>query len=504
MALVRTWLSLLAIGAVACSSSGTWRRIETPHFELNTDLGSSDARHAGAALEATRDALVSAAFPTFKFADVKTKVYVLANGLDFERYFGRKTGGLFLHTTPPMFFLFGSPDRWELRRSAHRPDRSVLRHEMAHELSGEVWPNQPRWFAEGLANFLEPVFYSDDEKNVVLGGINYTALSCYRRVRTTTLSDVLTWKEGTGTLAMREAMGLYGYSWLFVHWLYHKHPEQFIHYMDALSRQEPDEAIKIVLAEFDANTLDQELYEYQRHGRFDDMLLPLLETPIDEAKLPEQLLSKAQVKDVNELMEKIGKMHTSPSHAEEKEEAHKEGEKSEGATNVPPPPAPPPRKKIDYSKLPQLEEYCGEPKAAAPAKTDGARGGLGVKGATVPAKMSTAARAGDKKGAAQAASDEPRGTLPPEVIQRTVRANYGGFRTCFDVALKNNADVGGTVKIRFVIDRDGSVRDATPVCGTTLPDPAAVTCIIDKVGKLHFPKPTDGVVGVVYPIMFTP
>ncbi len=325
---MKSWLSVFALAAVACSSSGTWRRIDTPHFVLNTDLGSSDARHAGAALETTRDALVSAAWPNYRFKDVKTHVYVLANGLDFEQHFGRLTAGVFLHSSPPMFFLYGSPSRWELRRSAHRPDDSVLRHEMAHELSYEVWPVQPRWFAEGLANFLEPVFYAEDEQNVVLGGINFGALSDYRRVRTTNLTDALAWKEGLAGLAQREAMGLYGISWLFMHWLYHKHPEMLGRYLDELRRgTAPEKALQIAMPNLDPAAVDREIHEYQRHGQFEDILRPLVRTPIDEAKLPEHVLAPDEVKEVKDLIARVGKAHSKPSHAEDGE---RQGSNQEG------------------------------------------------------------------------------------------------------------------------------------------------------------------------------
>jgi len=494
---VKTWLSWFALTTVACSSSGTWRRIETPHFLLYTDLGSSDAKRAGAALETTRDALVSAAWPHFRFKEVQTHVYVLANGLDFEHYFGRKTGGLFLHSSPAMFFLYGSPSRWELRRSAHRPDDSVLRHEMAHELSAEVWPSQPRWFSEGFANFLEPVFYADDEKSVVLGGINFGALSDYRRVRTTTVADALQWKDGLASLSTREAMGLYGVSWLFVHWLYHNHPDKLTSYFDHLSQGgDPDEALKAALPELDTGAIDRELNEYQRHGRFDDIVLPLIETPIVESALPEHVLTPAEVTDVKEILTKVGKAHTTPSHAED---GDGEATKWEGP-DVSARPAPPPRKKIDYSALPTLPQYpCGGTEdaisakggnAAEPAKTRTASTSKSRDRATTPAKTPVSGRV-------------VNGRLPSEVIQKIVRAGYKELEYCYKNGLRKNADLGGRVTMRFFIEVDGSVSEVQPTC-TTLPDPITVKCMADRFAKYQFPKPEGGVVSVTYPIMFTP
>ena len=312
---MRIWLPLLALAGLACSSSGTWRKIDTPHFVLRTDLSSSDAKDAAVALESTRDALVSAAWPRARFKDENTEVYVLANGLDFEKYFGKLTAGLFLHDSPAVFFLYGSASHWELRRSAHVPTRSVLRHEMAHQLSAEVWPRQPLWFAEGLANFIEPVFYADDEKYVVIGGVNFDALSEYKGVRTVTLADALAWKAGLASLAQREAAGLYGISWLFVHWLYNTHTKELTRYLEELERgSSPDVAFETAMKTIDLTTVDQQLFEYQKHGEFEESMRPLVETPLPPGVIRETVLDQFAVKEAKEVLEAASKRHLKPSH----------------------------------------------------------------------------------------------------------------------------------------------------------------------------------------------
>ena len=306
------------MAALACSSGGTWRRVETPHFVLHTDLGSKEARRAGVALESTRDALVSAAWPTVRFGQRKAEAYVLANGLDFERYFGRRTDGLFMRGTPPRFFLYGRANRWELRRTTHVPTPSVLRHEMAHQLSAEVWPHQPLWFAEGLANFLEPIFYSRDEASVMIGAINHSALRSYRSVRTTRLRDALAWNRGIAHMPEREAAGLHGISWLFVHWLYHEHREELGVFLGELGRGTPgDRALRIAVPDFDDDAIDRELFEYQKRPRFEarvqPIVRPLRETPITEASLEETLLGPNEVDEIVDVLAATAKLHTGRS-----------------------------------------------------------------------------------------------------------------------------------------------------------------------------------------------
>ena len=47
------------------------------------------------------------------------------------------------------------------------------------------------------------------------------------------------------------------------------------------------------------------------------------------------------------------------------------------------------------------------------------------------------------------------GRLPPEVIQRIVRQNFGRFRLCYENGLRNNPNLQGRVTVKFVIDRSG-------------------------------------------------
>ncbi len=95
------------------------------------------------------------------------------------------------------------------------------------------------------------------------------------------------------------------------------------------------------------------------------------------------------------------------------------------------------------------------------------------------------------------------GRLPPEVIQRIVRQNYGRFRMCYEQGLARNPNLEGRVQVRFVIGRDGSVSNVANG-GSDLPDSGVVSCVISAYYGLSFPQPEGGIVTVVYPIMFAP
>jgi tetratricopeptide (TPR) repeat protein len=95
------------------------------------------------------------------------------------------------------------------------------------------------------------------------------------------------------------------------------------------------------------------------------------------------------------------------------------------------------------------------------------------------------------------------GRLPPEVVQRIVRQNYGRFRMCYEQGLARNPNLQGRVSVRFQIAADGSVTQPKN-SGSDLPDRGVVTCVVDAYSALSFPAPDGGAVTVVYPILFAP
>ncbi len=102
-----------------------------------------------------------------------------------------------------------------------------------------------------------------------------------------------------------------------------------------------------------------------------------------------------------------------------------------------------------------------------------------------------------------AGSTTVNGRIPPEVIQRTVRQNFGRFRMCYEGGLRSNPSLTGRVSVRFVIGRDGAVSQVGNA-GSDLPSPEVVQCVTSAFYGLSFPQPDGGIVTVIYPILFTP
>jgi hypothetical protein len=96
------------------------------------------------------------------------------------------------------------------------------------------------------------------------------------------------------------------------------------------------------------------------------------------------------------------------------------------------------------------------------------------------------------------------GRLPPEVIQRIVRQNFGRFRLCYEQGLLKDPKLAGTVATKFVIDAQGAVSTSSREASTTMTDATVVSCINRAFSNLSFPQPEGGIVVVVYPVILEP
>ncbi len=95
------------------------------------------------------------------------------------------------------------------------------------------------------------------------------------------------------------------------------------------------------------------------------------------------------------------------------------------------------------------------------------------------------------------------GRLPPESIQRVVRASFGRFRGCYEKGLHMNTALNGRIAVKFVIDRAGQV-DVAQATESSLGDAELEKCVVRAFESLAFPQPEGGIVTVVYPLVFTP
>jgi tetratricopeptide (TPR) repeat protein len=96
------------------------------------------------------------------------------------------------------------------------------------------------------------------------------------------VADALAWgntfnPHDDGTLA-----GLYGLSWLLVHWLNNTHPDDFARYETLLVKGiDPDKAWKATFPALVPGDLDQQLNHFSRYGEYRYVNLPI--PPVDDS-----------------------------------------------------------------------------------------------------------------------------------------------------------------------------------------------------------------------------
>jgi tetratricopeptide (TPR) repeat protein len=88
--------------------------------------------------------------------------------------------------------------------------------------------------------------------------------------------------------------GLYGVSWLLIHWLYNNHPQDFDRYQTLLVKgiDPTDKAWKMVFPNLALETLDTELARYARSGDYRNVSVPV---PAVEGAVRERPLTSAEV-----------------------------------------------------------------------------------------------------------------------------------------------------------------------------------------------------------------
>jgi hypothetical protein len=267
---------VFATCALGCASSpvlpppasSTWHLVKTPNFVVHANLDAPAAVRAAEALEAARDAIIAAAWPRLDFEDLEpTDVYVLASQEELQGAFGAGVAGSFHQAGGPRVFLGGPPEQWEEYVDPRFAPTSYLRHELAHQLASVVYGRQPRWFAEGVAQFLETTTSSPDRTTVSMGAPLLRALAGYRRHRSVGLGQMLAWEHEPGQAEPIAFEAFYGLSWLFVHWLYNTKQEPFARFQRALSEgAAPSRAWSAAFPSFDAAATERELEQYSQHG----------------------------------------------------------------------------------------------------------------------------------------------------------------------------------------------------------------------------------------------
>ena len=242
-------------------------------------MGEPDARQAVEALEKNRAALLAAGWSDMgDRVSSRVSVVILKEHTDFTRYFGPNVSGIFVSVPrPSTIYLWGPAQHWGRAGEAV----STLRHELTHRISSSIYARQPRWFSEGLAKFLEALEISEDWSLVRRGYFNTGALQSHRVGRHVHVKDALEWKSYDG-LDQSTRWGLYGESWLLVHWLYNVHPDEFTQLQLLFVKGvDPTLAWSQVMGKYALDQIDEDLERYAKFGSFQVTEVPFTTKPFE-------------------------------------------------------------------------------------------------------------------------------------------------------------------------------------------------------------------------------
>ena len=96
------------------------------------------------------------------------------------------------------------------------------------------------------------------------------------------------------------------------------------------------------------------------------------------------------------------------------------------------------------------------------------------------------------------------GALDRSLIHRVMRRHLGVFRSCYQRELQLDPLLQGTLVVKFIISKDGSVARAS-VKSSTLGNERLESCVTERLLRVQFPSPKGGGIVIVrYPLVFRP
>ena len=142
---------------------------------------------------------------------------------------------------------------------------------------GGYFPRQSRWFAEGMAQYLETYQWLDAE-TLRLGDPNLQAYRSYRAIRSLSVDEMLAWNSMDDRDL--KVAGLYGLSWAFIHYARNQEPKLFSQLLAVTARVDADSAFRATFGGR-GEALDKAIFTYMKQGQYQQVVLKVpLTSPV--------------------------------------------------------------------------------------------------------------------------------------------------------------------------------------------------------------------------------
>ncbi|MGC4117504.1 MAG: AgmX/PglI C-terminal domain-containing protein [Myxococcales bacterium] len=100
---------------------------------------------------------------------------------------------------------------------------------------------------------------------------------------------------------------------------------------------------------------------------------------------------------------------------------------------------------------------------------------------------------------------EVTGSIDPELIRQVIRSHVNQIRYCYEERLAMKPSLAGKVRIRFLVNGEGKVTQASVADGSTLNDSELSACLLSRFRSWIFPAPKGGGSALVtYPVWLRP
>lgn len=286
LAMLVMWSSACAQPHLVLPSRGGahWLRVVGPNVTVYSDLPRATAERMAGDLERLLSAYLQAGWHTRGTLSRHVQVVLFKRFGDYQAYdetmhLGYYEGGI--------FFV-----QWLV--TYRGAGFETLTHELTHFVAFQAMPNQPRWFAEGIAQFFENVRLSDE--GLVLGEPPPAYARLLDHVDPEALQLPSTSRLFVRTGDNRDPLSetrFYVASWLLVHYLMMKHGDAFGRYQEALaSGASFDDAWQKAFPGWTVEEVDRRLHQYLRTGVLMPYTVPVTVT---EPRLQVSTLSDAEV-----------------------------------------------------------------------------------------------------------------------------------------------------------------------------------------------------------------
>lgn len=93
------------------------------------------------------------------------------------------------------------------------------------------------------------------------------------------------------------------------------------------------------------------------------------------------------------------------------------------------------------------------------------------------------------------------GEIDPHLIEELVQSRKFELQLCFELALRRNQNLAGSMMFQWRLDSRGTLSDLE-LLSSSIADRPMISCVKNKIASWRFPRPKRGSVQIKYPLVF--